>query len=265
MTDQDKANIAANRATWNETADVHAAGYVQSLKQRIAAPDFTTFDEVEKRIFSQIKLPGKDVVQLSCNNGRELIAVKKAGAGRCVGVDISDKFIAQGEALAEAAGVAIEFICSDLYELDASLAGTFDLVYVTIGAIGWLPELDTYFKLIARLLRPGGQLFMYEMHPVLNMFDAKKGLEVNASYFRTEPFEDEAEPDYWHPEVVVQGKSYWYPHRLADVIGGCLENGLNLTHFKEYAHDISATYAAFETFDMRPPMCFSLLASKRPT
>jgi len=68
-----------NRNMWNETAAVRQTNYVDDLLKRIKAPDFTTFDEIEKRIFQQINLPGKDVAQLSCNNARELIAVKKAG------------------------------------------------------------------------------------------------------------------------------------------------------------------------------------------
>ena len=262
MTDQDKANIAANKRSWNETAEVHATTYVENLKSRIAAPDFTTFDDVEKKIFAELGLQGKDVAQLSCNNARELIAVKKAGAGRCVGFDISDKFIAQGRELVRAAGVSVELECTNLYDISHDYDASFDVIYVTVGAVGWLPDLSAYFEIIARLLKPGGRLFMYEMHPILNMFDSKKGLSADASYFRTEPFVNEGETDYLNPEAVIEEKSYWYPHRLDEIIGGCLQVGLKLTHFEEYAHDISSSYKAFAELKTPPPMCFSLLAQK---
>jgi len=255
--------IAANRAMWNETAGVHASAYVDDLLTRIAAPDFTTFDRVEKAVFADLGLAGKAVAQLSCNNGRELISCKKAGAGRCTGFDISEKFIRQGQHLAAAAGVEAEFVQANVYEIAHDYDATFDIVYVTIGALGWLPELDAYFKVVSRLLKPGGYYFLYEMHPILDMFDADTGLEVKHSYFRTEPYEDEAQPDYMDPHTVVQAKSYWFHHKLSDIIGGCLKNGLSLTRFEEYAHDESEVYRAFEAFEKKPPLSYSLVAQKQ--
>ncbi len=252
----------ANRRMWNETAEIHARGYDEAFLQRLKSPQFTTFDEVERRIFAEIGLADKAVIQLACNNGRELISVKKAGAGRCVGVDISDKFIAQARQMAALAGADVEFIRSSVYDLPGELSGQFDLVYITIGVLGWMPNLDAFLALVTRLLKPSGQLFIYEMHPILNMYDGDHGLVPDASYFRTEPFADAGEPDYLHPDQVVSAVSYWFPHTLSDVIGGCLRHGLTLTHFEEYPHDISVAYASFEKFETKLPLCYSLVARK---
>jgi ubiquinone/menaquinone biosynthesis C-methylase UbiE len=254
--------IEANRRMWNETADIHAQSHGAALQQRVQAPDFNTFDFVEKRIFEQIDLKGKDVIQLCCNNGRELISVKKAGAGRCVGVDVSDEFIAQGKLLAGLGDVDVDFVRSSVYDLGHHYDGQFDLVYITIGALGWLPDLDAFFAIVSRLLRVDGQLFIYEMHPILNMYEAETGLVIVESYFRNEPLVEEESPDYFDPSQVVKSVSYWFSHKLSDVIGGCLAHGFTLTHFKEYGHDISEVYAAFEHFEKKPPLCYSLVARK---
>lgn len=254
--------IEANRKMWNETASIHATSFGAQLSERVKAPDFSTFDQVERRIFGQIDLRGKAVIQLGCNNGRELISVKKAGAGRCVGIDLSDAFIAQARQLASLADLEMEFERASVYDLPRALAGQFDLVYITIGVLGWLPDLEAFFAIVSGLLKPGGQLFIYEMHPVLDMFDAARGLEVIASYFRREPFVEQTSPDYLDPTQTVSAVSYWFPHTLADVIGGCLRHGLSLREFEEYGHDISAVYAAFEHFEHKPPLCYSLLAAK---
>jgi len=259
---QPNGYIEANRSMWNETADVHAQGYVTQLLERIKDPDFSTFDDVEKRIFADMGLDGKAVIQLCCNNERELISVKKAGAGRCVGIDVSDKFIAQGRHLASLGGVDVELLCSSVYDIPPDLFGQFDLVYITIGALGWLPNLDAFFAIVSRLLRTNGQVFIYEMHPILNMFDADKGLMVEASYFQREPFVDGEGPDYYDPTQLIKSVSYWFPHKLSDVIGGCLKHGLSLIHFEEYAHDLSMVYAAFENFEKKPPLSYSLVARK---
>jgi len=252
----------ANRRMWNETAGIHARDYDEAFIARLSSAGFSTFDEVERRIFADIGLQGKAVIQLACNNGRELISVKKAGAGRCVGVDISDEFIAQAREMAGLAEAAVEFIRSSVYDLPRELDGQFDIVYITIGVLGWMPDLDAFFGLVRRLLKPDGQLFIYEMHPILNMYDGDHGLVPDASYFRSEPFADQNEPDYLHPEQVVKSVSYWFPHKLSDVIGCCLRHGLTLTHFEEYAHDISARYASFAKLETRPPLSYSLVARK---
>jgi ubiquinone/menaquinone biosynthesis C-methylase UbiE len=253
----------ANRDMWNQTADVHAKTKLAALLEAVKAPDFTTFDDVEKTIFDEIGLKDKAVIQLSCNNARELISCKKAGAGRCTGVDISDKFIGQGKLLASAAGVAIEWVRSSVYDLSSDFDNAFDLVYVTIGALGWLQDMDAYFNLVARLLRPDGQIFIYEMHPILDMFDSETGLEIKHSYFKTEPYVTEEAPDYFDPNTIVASTSYWFHHKLSDILGSCLGHGLTVTHFKEYDHDISNVFKAFEAFEKKPPLCYSLVAKKQ--
>ncbi len=252
----------ANRDMWNQTADVHAKAKLEGLLESIKSPDFTTFDDVEKTIFKQIGLKDKAVIQLSCNNARELISCKKAGAGRCVGVDISDKFIEQGKVLAKAGGVDIELVRTSVYDLSHDFDNSFDLVYVTIGALGWLQDMDAYFKLVNRLLKPAGQIFIYEMHPILFMFEGETGLEVKKSYFDTAPDVVDEAADYLDPNAVVKATSYWFQHTMSEILGGCLNNALTITHFKEYDHDISMNYKAFESFEKKPPLCYSLVAQK---
>ena len=59
------------------------------------------------------------------------------------------------------------------------------LFIVTIGVLGWLPDLDAFFGIVSRLLRTDGQLFIYEMHPILDMFDAAEGLSLMRPTFNS--------------------------------------------------------------------------------
>ena len=252
----------ANRKMWNLTAGIHYKSYVEGLMTMIADPAYSTLDAVEKEVFNRIGLAGKDVVQLACNNGRELISLKRAGARRCLGIDISDQFLDQGRRLAEAAGEEVEFQQADLMKLGTAHDGQFDLVYITIGALGWLPDLEALLELITRLLRPGGCLFIYEMHPILNMFKSGDSLELAHSYFETQPYYEESGEDYMDPESVVRAGSYWFHHKLSDVIGGCLRHGLRITFFEEYPHDISMVFHRMEQVSARPPLCYALTVVK---
>ncbi len=259
MTDQHYIN--ANQARWDETATIHQDWYFKQLLEQVATPGFSVLDAVESALFERIGLRGKSIIQLGCNNGQELISISKAGAARCCGVDFSAPFIGQARALAEAAGCAIDFICADIYSLPQRAPGQFDIVYVSVGVLGWMPDLDALFAVIAGLLRPGGQLLIYEMHPVLDMFEPETGLVVTQSYLRREPFAlDEA--DYLDPSKKAAATSFWFHHPLGDIVTSCVTHGMMLTALKEYRHDISASYRDFEQAEHALPMCYTLLATR---
>jgi len=253
---------STNRIYWNEVASVHQDNYVNELLQRISDPDFTTFDPIEQKLFKKINLSVKAVAQIYCNNARELISVKRAGASRCVGFDISDEFIKQGEALKQAAGVDIELVCTDIYELGDHYDNQFDLLYITIGVLGWLPDLETFFAILVRLLKPGGQILIYESHPVLELFEEDSGGTIRNDYFNKKPYFEEDGNDYMNPNEIIKSPCYWFHHPLSEILGSLIAHGFNITHFDEYAHDISNRAAFLSEQENRPPMCFSLIAKK---
>lgn len=253
---------STNRNHWNEVASVHQEKYVNNLLKLIADENFTTFDFVEKKLFQQIQLSGKSVAQVNCNNARELISVKRAGASRCVGFDISDEFIKQGETLKQAAGVDIELVCTDIYELGNAFDKQFDLLYITIGVLGWLQDLEAFFRILSRLLKPGGQIFIYEMHPILELFEEDSGGTIRNDYFNKEPYFTENENDYMNPDEVIESPSYWFHHPLSKIFESLIAEGFKMIHFDEYAHDISGRGEFLAEQEKRPPMCFSLIASR---
>ena len=254
---------AANRAMWNHTAEVHARLKLDELEESFRDPTFMVLDDIETTALEQVGVAGRDVVQLSCNNGRELLCVERMGARRCVGFDISDKFIAQAQLLAEAAGSNATFVATDVYEIPPTYDASFDVAYVTIGALGWFPDLTAWYGVVARLLRPGGHLVLYEMHPMLDMFDAADGPILKHSYFRTTPYYEASGPDYFDPDTTVDAESYWFHHKLSDVIGGALEAGMEIRRFDEYGHDISMVFRAFQDLEAKPPLSYLLVAQKR--
>jgi len=251
-----------NRIHWNERAPVHQKKYVDELVFEVAKDDFTTFDFVEQRLFKKIKLSGKSVAQINCNNARELISVKKAGADRCVGIDISDQFIQQAKALVKASNVEVELVCSDIYELGDAYDNQFDLLYITIGVLGWLENLKAFFDILDKLLKPGGQIFMYEMHPILELFEEDSGSKIVNDYFNSELYVEENERDYFDHNAIIKSPSYWFHHPMSEIFENVINHGFHITHFDEYAHDISGGGEFLSTQENRPPMCFSLIATK---
>ncbi|MEM6688174.1 MAG: class I SAM-dependent methyltransferase [Planctomycetota bacterium] len=254
----------ANRESWNETAAIHERAVMAELLEAVKAPDFCTFDAIEREEFERIGLAGKAVVQLACNNARELISVKRAGAGRCVGFDISDAFVEQAHRLINSAQLDVQVVRSSIDDISDSYEGSFDVAYITIGALGWIPSLERLCTKVARLLKKGGRLFVYEMHPVLFLYDEEttdpSDPRISRSYFRNEALLFEGGQDYFDPDSSIESDCYWFQHTLGQIITNLLDAGFVIERFSEYPHDISNTHADFAKQTNQLPMCFSLVA-----
>jgi SAM-dependent methyltransferase len=256
----------ADRKGWDETAAIHERAALSELLEAVRSPNYCTFDAVEQRIFDGINLAGKSVVQLACNNARELIAIRRAGAGACVGFDISDRFVNQAHRLAAAAELDTEVLQSSIYDIPSAYNDRFDLVYITVGALGWLPNLPKLFATVVDLLKSGGQLFIYEMHPFLFLYDEENtdpsDPRISQSYFRDTPLMFAGSRDYLDPEARVELPGYWCHHTLGQILSTLLGAGLALESFEEFAHDISASYAEFAKQAHTLPLCYALVARK---
>ena len=258
----------ANRAAWNEAAPVHADRTWAGLLEAFARPGHVSLHkEAEVETLLEVGVAGRAVAQVCCNNGRELISISNLGAGRCVGFDISDAFVEQARELNRAAGLDCEFVRCDAYAIPHEFDAAFDLVYVSIGALGWMPDLGGFLGACARLLRPGGVLFVYEMHPFLDMLEAGSDdpLKLHHSYFRTEPYVESGGLDYYGHESYASRTMYWFHHKVSDVIAGCLGSGLALERFVEFPHDISNNFAHLEALPVKVPASYLLLARKGGT
>lgn len=259
--------IAANRAAWDASAPYHrkSRGF-DALRAGFAAAGYSCLDEIATQQLTAIGVAGKDVAQLCCNNGRELLSVKNLGAASCVGFDQSAPFLEQGRELAAAGNIDCRFIETDANKIPGEFDAAFDVVFITIGVLGWMPDLNGFMGVGARLLRPGGALFIYEQHPVMMMFEPRKSadpfLPVD-SYFSVEPFE-ETGPIVYDGTTGLQGTvQYWFPRTMADIVTACLDQGLRLEHFREYPHNISS--AEWDIYDNRPaqlPQSYTLVARK---
>ena len=257
--------VAANRLAWNEVAPRHAASNFADLTAAFARPGYSCLDAVATGILSDIGVAGKAVAHLCCNNGRELLSVKNMRADRCVGFDVSDAFIAQARALAEAGNLDCTFVRTNVYDIGLEFDAAFGLVLFPVGGITWMPDLAGCLRVAARLLRPGGALFIYDMHPVLEMFDADatdSPLSPRYSYFQTAPFVETDGLDYYSREGYDAQPAYSFLHTLSDVFTACLRQGLTIDAFTEYDHDIGTLFGHFLSGTVTPPMSYTLVCRK---
>jgi len=254
----------ANRVAWDEAAPRHAAHNNEALFSEARDPGFVSFEGEILATLQRVDVAGKRVIQLCCNNARETLSLRNMGAAHCVGVDASEEFLAHGRELIRIAGAAdqVELVCADVYGLPEEFNGGFDMVLVTIGVISWMPDLRAFFEVVRGLLKPGGQLVMEEMHPVLFMYE--EGPEggassIECSYFNKDVWEETSGLDYFGHEVYDSAPNYSFMYRLDEILMAGIDAGLNLQRFTELDYDISNFCSDLEQSATKPPLGFVMV------
>lgn len=257
--------VAANRASWNESAARHRAhDQYAALQAGFAKPGFSALDEVLTGRLKAIGLDGKAACQLCCNNGCELLSLRTLGATGLAGFDFAEEFLTQGRELAALAGTEADFVQTDITRIPERYDGSFDLALVTIGVFGWMPDLARFFATARRVLKPGGRLFIYEGHPILNMYDDRdRGgpPQPDESYFRSEPYRTDTGLDYWAKEDYAAKPNYWTFHKMSDVIMGILRAGFAIEDFEEFPHNVGS-HDHLENQPHQLPLSYVLVGRK---
>jgi len=264
MIEDKKTVVEANRMAWNEAADYHRDHETFAcLLKGFGIKGFSCLDDTLTDHLLSLNLPGKSVAQVCCNNGREILSVKNLGAGKCLGIDQAENFLAQARELAGVGGIDCEFLCSDIYDLPKDLTAGFDIALITIGVFGWMPDLPAFFRAVSGLLKPGGRLLIYEDHPILNMYedDPETPHPPRYSYFDPGPHVDSSGLDYYGHKKYDGEPNYWHSHKLSDILNALIGTGFLLKQIDEFPHDIG-TWEAYEDQSAQLPLSMLIDAAK---
>ena len=131
------------------------------------------------------EIEGKRIANLLGSSGRKAIPLALLGAAVTV-VDISPENRRYALDTAREAGVEIDFIASDLFELDRTgLDGTFDIVYLEGGILHYFSDLAPFAQVAADLLKTGGRLVLNDFHPLRKMLRYREdgSVTVEGDYF----------------------------------------------------------------------------------
>ena len=259
----------ANREAWNEVTPIHQKHRPENYQELFQQKGFSTLDDLITSKLKEIGLAGKVVAQLCCNNGRETLSLLNLGAKSAVGFDISDEALAEACELNQSAGLDSEFVRTDVYDIPEDHFNKYDMIFITIGALSWLPDLHRFFGVVAKMLKPGGSLVMYEQHPFMYVFptdgddeyDPDHPLNAAFSYFRKEPWADDQGIDYIGKTTYDSITNYSYTQTVSDIINAVVKNGIRLDEFNEYSHDITSVYDDLENGD-KLPRCYILIGHK---
>lgn len=264
-----KKYTEANRLAWNEVTPIHQKARKINLKKEFARRGFSVLDEYATAKLAEIGLAGKRVAQICCNNGRETLSLINIGAKSAIGFDISDEAIKEARELADIAGLDCEFVRTDVYDIGEEYYSTFDLAFITIGALPWMPDLNRFFEVVAGILKDNGYLVIYEQHPFGYMlamegdddYDPDNPLKIVHSYFREEPWINNTGIDYIGKSKYKAETSYDFTVTLTKIINAVAENGIMIKEFTEYNHDISTDFENLKE-ESRIPKSYMLIGKK---
>lgn len=259
-----------NRAHWDEAAPLHARSALYDLDGfRAGRDDIRPFelDEIGT-------VEGRELLHLQCHLGTDTLSWARHGA-RVAGLDFSERSLAVARDLAAALRIDAEFRCADVYDaVDAFDGRTFDIVYTGIGALGWLPDLGEWARVVHDLLRPGGILYLVEIHPIV--FAAiEDGRTITRDTLDAE-FRawDGPGGTYAAPDAVLDGAvTFERDHALSDVLTAILDASLVLELFREqsytnapwpWAERGADGYYRLPADSPRFPLTYSLRARRPP-
>jgi SAM-dependent methyltransferase len=266
---------SANRLNWDNRAELHASDTTGSYRIAKVLAGGSSLHALEAAEIGDIA--GRDIVHLQCHIGLDTISLKHLGAKSVAGLDFSPKAIAAARDFAERAGADVRFVEASVYDAAQALGRTYDMAFVTWGAINWLDDIIRWARAVASVLRPGGTLYLLEGHPQMNQLDLVDG-RLQYSYGWRTPRDmpivfDDVQTYTGDARPLEHTRCYEWIHPISDIVNALIQAGLTIDLLNE--HDI-VVWKAFpdvvetgeDQFALAPhhvpvPMSFSIGATKR--
>lgn len=260
-----------NRNFWDEVTPLHLKSY--NVDRFLEGTPWLP----EQMLEEVGDVNALSLLHLQCHFGLDTLAWARLGA-QVTGVDFSQQAVDAAHNLAKKADLPANFICSDIYLLPEVLQGEYDIVFTSIGVLCWLNNLDTWAKIIAHFLKPGGFFYIMEGHPLLYTFDYTFDGDVKWTFQL--PYFHNPHPYFWGDETTdymdtsyhVKNPTYEWQWTVSDIINAIIGAGLRLDFFNEFGAIDDPVYPGmirredglftFPGMPVELPILFSLKASK---
>ncbi len=223
-----------NRALWEELTPIHARSAFYDLEGfKRGRGSLAPLDLEELGS----DLTGKSLLHLQCHFGKETLSWARLGAS-VTGVDFAEQAIALAQSLSQELKLDARFVCANVYDLPNVLSGQFDVIYISVGAICWLPDIRRWAEIVAHYLKPGGTFYIRDVHPVLQACESKPETQewkLIYPYFQgPEPLKFEDEGDYAEPDARISSASYEWIHSLGSIVTALIQAGLTIEFLHEF-------------------------------
>jgi SAM-dependent methyltransferase len=243
--------VQENRVAWERASQKHVREYDDLLAQGRSSG---LLFERELELLAPVLEQGPVVVHFQSGNGLDDVGLVRAGARRVVGVDYSSVAAGAAQRRAVELGVDCRYVVAEVPGVPVQ-DGCADLVYTGKGALIWMRDINAWARDVARVLRPGGHLFVYEAHPAVPLWtwdEDEPRIRPDRSYFATSHVND---------TFPANGAREWQ-WTLGQILTTLTTAGLHLKTLEEYAEPFwrpqdDTTAAAWSG---RLPNSYALLA-----
>lgn len=230
----DIANI--NRKAWNKE--------VETNNYWTIPVDSKTIEKAKKGELSIHLTPEKFVQKNWCDKIRGNVLALASGGGQQVPqfaakgcrvtlLDNSDKQLEQDRIVLKREGLEAVVLQGDMRDLTCFEDESFDVVFNPI-SINFIPDVDTMYKEVYRVLKKGGYFFTAFANPVLYIFDEKKEVKEHKLKVKyTLPFSTLTSKSQKEVKKLIEKKeTLEFSHTLQTLIGDLLSLGFSLTGFE---------------------------------
>lgn len=226
----------ANRDNWDERVAIHYASHAYAVDRFIRDPnDISEVVAFDRDALGDVT--DKRLLHLQCHFGRDTLSWARLGA-HVTGVDFSEEAVAAAKKLSRESRTPGRFVLSELYDTPSVIDETFDIVYTSVGALCWLPDIREWARIVAGFLEPGGTFYVRDGHPVLLSLDLDREddlLVLREPYFELpEPSRYEADGSYAGDGKLTNTVNYEWAHGLGEIVTALIDAGIRIEFLREH-------------------------------
>ena len=218
------------------------------------------FSEPERLLLGDLSPWCRRAIHLQCSHGNDALSLLRQGASEVIGVDISKRLLEIAERKTRALAAPAQWVHADILETPPHLNGTAALVYTGKGALCWMLDLEAWAQVVARLLVPGGRLFIWEGHPLDWVWD------LDADGYALDPEHGDYFSEKFRDRLfsrVTEATPHYRQWTLGQIVSSVIDAGLVLDHLQEYPERFWNQFPNIPAETLRKlPHSFALLAHK---
>jgi len=235
-----RTNHQQTGIAWNVTAAIYERDEANDLA--LLRSGGNSLLPVEQRFLQGLNTWCRRAIHLQCAGGTDTLSLWNLGAAEVVGVDISENMLTVARRKSAALAAPASWYCCDILDTPHELDDSADLVYTGKGALPWMMDIQAWADVVARLLKPGGKLYVFEGHPLdwvwdmdapTYQFSAQTG-----NYFTEAVATDRGWPMFSDAIQEHANKDQFHVHERQWTLGAILNSlvaaSLQLEHFEEY-------------------------------
>lgn len=221
----------ANRKAWNQKVRFDIASDYYDIERLKSGKN--SLYPLDMQLLGKVK--GKRILHLQSYLGLDSISLSRMGA-QVVAIDFCQNAVDFAQTLSKELNVDTKFVCSNIYNIGKFDLGEFDIVYMSYGAICWLPDIDKLIKKVNRFLKPNGEFILIDFHPLAISFDLLREESIKFSYFneKDNPIEIHRKGTYADVNAPIETTEFNWNHSLDEIISGFTGNNFGIIGFKEY-------------------------------